>query len=161
MNPISIFLTNEDFPNLAQNIGLALLTILIPVAISILESKKEFEELDKHVALDHVARAKEILGYIILIFLPVFFWADSTITFRIIEVFLWAIGLSCVCEILRKSYLWIKGNKFPLRFEYLNKLSEPKDMEEVWKSVWKTKDINSPNEKSFFDIFSSRIDELL
>ena len=129
MNPILELLLNKDFPALAHNIGLALITILIPVGI--------------------------------LIFFPFLFWKSSFITGRIIEIFLWAVGLWSICKILQQSYLWIKGNKFPLRFGYLKSLSEQKDMEATWKSVWQTEKINSQNEKAFFDIFSSKIDELL
>ena len=161
MNPILELLLNKDFPALAHNIGLALITILIPVGILLLGDKREFEELDKHVVLDYITQSKKIIGYIILIFFPFLFWKSSFITGRIIEIFLWAVGLWSICKILQQSYLWIKGNKFPLRFGYLKSLSEQKDMEATWKSVWQTEKINSQNEKAFFDIFSSKIDELL
>lgn len=48
MNIIFSLLCNNDFPTLAQNVGMAALTILIPVAIVIFSSDKDFRELDNH-----------------------------------------------------------------------------------------------------------------
>ncbi len=158
----SIFiLYNKDFPVLAHNTGLACLTILIPVAIAIFTVERDFPELDNHVILDHVIRAKNLILSSALIFLPVFFWHESSLIFRFIEFVLWCVGIALLCNSLRLSYLWLKGNKFELRFDFLKKITNKKDMEESWRSVWESDKVNSANEKDFFDIFSKTIDQLI
>ena len=72
----------NNFPNIIQGIGLALLTILIPLAIAVLadiyqkrrEENKEFTYLDLHVILDNVFNIKLLILSVFLIFLPMFFW---------------------------------------------------------------------------------------
>ncbi len=64
-------------------------------------------------------------------------------------------------KILINSYYWMKGNKFSLRFDYLRNLKNVKDVEESWYSVWQAEKINPQNEREFFEIFSSTIEQLL
>lgn len=147
-----------------QAISSAFLTILIPVAIAIFEHKKEFEALDRNVILDYLVKAKSFLLYLGLIFLPLLFWSFSPRWLRFAEMVLWVIGIGFMSRILVKSYDWIKGDKFSLRFNYLKRLNNvknTKDMEKSWRSVWQTKKINPQNEKEFFEIFSSTIEQLL
>ena len=160
MNILNAILCNNDFPVLAQNIGLASLTILIPVAIAIFSVDKEFKELDNHVILDHVIDSKRLLLYLGLIFIPVFFWGHSNYDFRFIEAILWVTGVISICRTFVTSYQWLKGNKFPLRFNYLRKLTDKKDMEESWNSIWKAEKINSTNEAEFFQIYTETINKL-
>jgi len=68
---------NSSLPSWIQNLGLALLSILIPLAIAILTDliqKKRSEatlyELDLQVILDHVFKIKPLIGFSVLIFLP-------------------------------------------------------------------------------------------
>ncbi len=77
--------------DILQVIGMAFLTILIPVAIAIFGDKKEFEVLDRNVILDHVVQAKFFLFYLGLIFLPLLFWNISSVWLRFVEIILWAI----------------------------------------------------------------------
>lgn len=147
--------------DILQVIGMALLTILIPVAIAIFSDKKEFEVLDRNVILDYVVRAKFILIYLTLIFLPLLFWNISNAGLRFLELIIWATGVYFMIRILVNSYHWMKGNKFNLRFNYLKKLEKFKDMEKSWRSVWETEKINYQNEREFFKIFSSTVDKLL
>ena len=154
-------LCNKDLPVLAQNVGLAGLTILIPVAIAIFTGDKDFRELDNHVILDHVIQAKRLLVYSALIFLPIFFWHDSPIFLRLVELVAWGIGVYFLVDILMRSYRWLKGNKFPMRFDFLDAMKDKKDMEESWNSVWSSEKVNSENENDFFKIFAERIDKLL
>jgi hypothetical protein len=72
----------NNFSNIIQGIGLALLTILIPLAIAILadiyqKRKKEYAYLDLHVILDNVFKIKIIILSVFLIFLPMFFLGNS------------------------------------------------------------------------------------
>lgn len=161
MDFIFYILCNKDFPALAQNIGMAGLTILIPVAIAIFTGEKDFRDLDNHVILDHVVQAKKILIYSALIFIPVIFWSHSSFSMRFIELILWIVGIYFLVQILFLSYKWLKGNKFPLRFDFLKTMKDKKDMEESWNSVWSSEKVNPGNENDFFVIFSDRVDKLL
>lgn len=153
-------LCNSDFPTLAQNVGMASLTILIPVAIVIFSSDKDFRELDNHLILDHIVQAKFLLIYSALMFLPMFFWKYSSLPLRFIEIILWGLGVYFLVQILFLSYKWLKGNKFPLRFDFLRKMTDKKDMEESWNSVWSSDKVNGANENEFFQIFTDRIDKI-
>jgi amino acid transporter len=144
-----------------QGIGMAIITILIPVAIAIFRERKEFEILDRNVILDHVVKARRILVYLALIFLPLLFWNISNPWLRFLELIIWGIGVYFMVKVLINSYHWIKGNKFILRFDYLRNLRNLKDIEESWRSVWETQNINTQNEGKFFEMFSSVIDQLL
>lgn len=144
--------------DILQVIGMAFLTILIPVAIAIFGDKKEFEVLDRNVILDHVVQAKLFLIYLGLIFLPLLFWDISPAWLRFA---LWIMGIYFMSKILINSYYWMKGNKFNLRFNYLKNLKNVEDMEESWRSVWQTEKINPQNEQEFFKIFSFTIEQLL
>ncbi len=161
MNFLTSLLCNQDIPVLAHNIGLACLTILIPVAIAIFTSEKDFKELDNHVILDHVIRAKGLLVYSALIFVPFFFWNESSTGWRLFELLIWGLGVYLLCKTLFSSYLWLKGNKFALRLQYLKELANPTDMEESWLSVWESNQLNPANENDFFVKFADNIDKLL
>jgi len=147
--------------DILQVISMAFLTILTPLAIAIFGDRKEFEILDRNVILGHVVQAKSFLFYLGLVFLPLLFWNISPGGIRFVEFIFWAIGIYFMLKILISSYHWMKGNKFSLRFDYLKNLKNVKDMEESWRSVWQTEKINPQNERQFFDIFSSTIEQLL
>lgn len=152
---------DTDLPIILQAIGIAFLTILIPVAIAIFSDTKEFEILDKNVILDHVIKARPLLIYLALIFLPFIFWNGSRLLLRCLEIIFWAVGVYFMRRILVNSYHWMKGNKFILRFDYLKNLQNVKDMEASWRSVWQTEKINPQNEQELFKLFSSTINQLL
>ena len=153
-----------------QGIGIALLTILIPLAIAILadiyqkrrEDKREFTDLDLHVILDSVFNIKLIILSVFLIFLPMFFWEISSRWIRLVEIILSFFGIYLITRtIITKVYRWVKGNVFKLRFSYLKKLRNHDDLEISYRSVWQAKNINIQNEREFFKIFSTAIDQLL
>jgi len=159
----------NNLPNIIQGIGIALLTILIPLAIAILadiyqkrrEENKEFTYLDLHVILDNVFNIKLLILSVFLIFLPILFWDVLTGLEVLIAINLTFIGILLVIEIIIKVYFWIKGNVFSFRFSYLKKVKNYNDLETVWRSTWEAENINFQNEKEFFMIFSSKIDQLL
>lgn len=152
---------NSDLPAVLVGLVVAYLAVLISVAIAIFSEKKEFEVLDRNVILDHIVKAKLLLFYLFLTFVPLLFWNGSILSVRLLEIFFWILGIICMTGILINSYYWMKGNKFQLRFCYLKKLQNKQDMEEVWRSVWQTENINHQNELKFFNIFYSVIDMLL
>ena len=151
----------SDFPAILLGIVVAYLTILISVAIAIFSEKKEFEALDRNVILDHIIRAKRLLLYLVFTFFPLLFWNGSLPWTRILEILSWIIGIVLMTKILINSYHWMKGNKFRLRFDYLRDLQDKQDMEEAWRSVWQTENINFKNEQEFFSIFHSTVNQLL
>ncbi|OGN11632.1 MAG: hypothetical protein A3C69_01890 [Candidatus Yanofskybacteria bacterium RIFCSPHIGHO2_02_FULL_43_12] len=157
----SLLKQTGDPLNILGMVGIALLTILIPIAVAIFNDKKDFEILDRNVILDHVVNARYFLIYIALVYIPILLWPGSSFLLRFIELAVWGVGIYLIAMVLINSYHWMKGDKFMLRFDYLKKLNNPKDMEGSWRSVWETKNVNTQNEKEFFTIFSSAIDNLL
>jgi hypothetical protein len=151
----------NDLPAILLGIVVAQLTILISVAIAIFGEQKVFEALDRNVILDHIIKAKSLLLFLVLTFLPLLFWNSSLPWTRVVKIICWFIGVVFITKILIESYRWMKGNKFPLRFGYLRKLRNRQDMEEAWRSVWQTENINSQNEQEFFNIFHSTVNRLL
>ena len=151
----------SDLPAILLGIVVAFLTILISVAIAIFSEKKEFEALDRNDILDHIIKAKSILFYFGLALLPLLFWNGSLWWTRLLELILWSIGVILITKILVSSYHWMKGNKYRLRFSYLRELRDRQDMEEAWRSVWQTENINFQNEHEFFNIFLSTLNQLL
>jgi hypothetical protein len=152
-----------DLLNILGMIGIALLTVLIPVAVAIFDKDKDFDVLDNNVLLDHVVRARYFLLYLALIYIPLLLWTASSYTLRFFELVSWSIGIYLVATVLLRSYSWMKGDKFPLRFQYLRSLTGPEDSEEAWRSVWEsnTEALNAPNELEFFKIFSETVDNLM
>jgi hypothetical protein len=151
----------SDLPAILLGIVVAYLTILISVAIAIFSEKKEFEALDRNVILDHIIKAKSILFYFGLALLPLLFWNGSLWWARLLELILWIIGVVLITNILVRSYHWMKGNKYRLRFNYLRELRDRQDMEEAWRSVWQTENINFQNEHEYSKIFLSTLNQLL
>jgi len=160
---------SSKLPSLFHNVGLALLSILIPLAIAILvdvyEKKKDkeedFVELDLQVILDRVFQMKRLIAFSLLIFFPFVFWESSCAPVRILEMVLSLVGIYCVIRTILNVYKWTKGDVFTFRFSYLEKLEKSPEFETAWKSVWSSKEISMQNEKRFFKIFSSKIDRLV
>jgi len=85
MDFIYKFIENSsNLPSFLHTIGIALLTILIPISIAMFSRKREYVELDKNVILDGIFRPKLFLMVLGLIFLPALFWHISTFEFKII-----------------------------------------------------------------------------
>lgn len=167
------FFSPEILPTLMQNIGLALLTILIPVTLFIFSLEKYgLFEFDKIVILDKVVRAKLLLVSIGMMFLPLFFWEYDF--FRSILFLIFIVGAVVIIKILFNSYRWIKDvevkerhdtNSFRnrLRNKYLDEIKADNllEKEKVWLLIWRRKDINVDEERNFTDKFVSNIDALV
>lgn len=159
----------NNLSNIIQGIGIALLTILIPLAIAILtdvyqkrrDGKIEFANLDLHVILDNVFKIKLLILSVFLIFLPMLFWEILSGLVKLTGIILTFVGIFIITRIITNVYCWIKGNSLEYRFSYLKKLKNYNDFEIVWSSVWQVKNINIQNERKFLQIFSSAIDRLL
>jgi hypothetical protein len=158
----------ENFPNIIQGIGLALLTILIPLAIAVLadvyqkrkNKNNEFVHLDLNVILDSVFNIRWLIFYVFLIFIPLFFWNIFISLWKLIVIILSFTGIAFLTVIIINVYHWIKGNIFAYRFSYLKKAKKDNDLEVIWKSVWESPNINIQNEKELFSIFFNKIDYL-
>jgi hypothetical protein len=166
----------SGLPQVFQNIGLALLTILIPLAIAVLtevykergtlnEKKKPFVDLDLHVILDYIFKIKWLVVYSLMMFLPFAFWEAWGGMLRLFLVIVSGIGICLTFQIVLNVYKWTKSNIFSeiftFRFSYLEKTKNLVDLVDVWKSVWSCENIDYRNERAFFAIFSKRINEIL
>ncbi len=158
----------NNFPNVIQGMGLALLTILIPLAIAVLadvyqkrkNKENEFVDLDLHVILDHVFNIRLLIVSVLLMFVPMLFWDIIIGLYRLIPIILNSIGIIFVTGIIIKVYRWVKGNIFDFRFSYLKKVKKYDDLGIVWKSIWEVKKINFQDELEFCKIFFLKIDHL-
>lgn len=151
--------TPSGLPSLLHTIGIALLTILIPISIAMFGGKNKYIELDKNVILDEIFRPIRFLVTLGLIFIPILLWHISTFEFKIIELVLWIIGISIMINFLKNSYFWIKGNKYNYRFNYLSNLKNDKDLVESMRSIWQSgDDMDIKSEIEFLKIFSIKID---
>lgn len=159
----------SNIPSLISNFGLALLSILIPLAIVILtefyqkkgKEEKALSELDLRVILDTVFQVKRIVFFAILVFVPFIFWDVSYGFIRLFEAFLSLIGIALLANIILRIYHWIKGSVDIYRASYLKDLEDPTDLKIAWRSVWQSNEIGYPNELSLYDIFASKIDEIV
>jgi hypothetical protein len=157
----------NNFPSLIPNLGLALLSILIPLAIVVLtdfyqkkgKEDKSLSELDLYVILDTVFQVKRIVLYSILAFLPYAFWDISYGFVRLSEVVLSLIGVAFMVQIILKVYHWTRGNVAIYRVSYLKTVEDPTDLRIAWRSVWRSNELGYSNEMDLFNIFSSKIDE--
>jgi hypothetical protein len=159
MDLICQIIISENTSQVLLNTSIALLTIFIPVAISLFETNRdsEFSSLDRAVILDHLVNGKRILWELGLLFIPVFFWSVESFTIRTIVFIMWSLGVYFAITKLKTVYSWIRGNRFHYRFEYLTGSHINKESEDLWRSVWQSKDINTQNENIFFGIFKDKI----
>ena len=165
----------NGLPTVMQNTGLALLTILIPLAIVILtevykerlNSKKmeiPFVELDLHVVLDHIFKVKWLIFYSIITFLPLAFWELWNGNLHLLFASVSSVGMVLTISIILNVYKWTKGNIlsdiFEFRFSYL-KRKKISDISNVWGSIWNCTEIQPVHERQFFMIFASQIDKIV
>lgn len=156
----------ENFPNIIQGIGLALLTILIPLAIAVLtdlyqkrkDKDDEFVHLDLNVILDSIFNIRWLIFSVLLVFIPLLFWNIFSGLWKLVLICLPSIGIASITLIIINVYRWIKGNVFKYRFSYLRKVKKDNDLEITWKSVWKAQGIENEHEKEFLKIFFKKMD---
>ena len=167
------FLNSELLPTLMQNVGLAFVTILIPVVLFIFSMEKEaLFEWDKIVILDKVIEAKYLLISVGLIFVPLFIWDYGSDILKFILFLMFLCGVFYLTHILFNSYRWIKtveirgqhdSNNFRniLRNKYLEEVTNLEEKEKVWSLTWR-KDIENPlDERNLIKKFMVNIDALV
>ncbi len=154
-----------ELPTVMQNIGMALLTAFIPIALFLFSqmhenSDKEYSILDKAVLLDYVVRMKSLIWQCSLIFLPLLFWDIDFFWLRVIICIVWAIGVFSVGRNLLKPYAWIRKDRLEFRLRYLKESKLTDESPKLWKSVWDSSGKDMQNDEKFFKIFLYLIKEL-
>lgn len=159
MNWLCQIIINDNTSQVLLNTSIALVTIFIPVAISLFETNKEsdFKILDSAVILDHLVNGKIILWELSLLFIPIFLWNIDSMVARFIALASWSLGVYFAVNKLSIVYSWIRGNRYSSRFAYLKYSNINQEAEDLWRSVWETKNINRENEDNFFKIFNQKI----
>lgn len=168
VNGLVHFVENETLPGLMQTVGMAYLTVLVPIAVAILiylvqekdGNTGHYASLNLHTVLDRIIRFKLLLISIGFIFIPVLFWSVSSSLWRLVILILWVIALIFLIKTLINVYQWVKGNRQEYRLEYLNSKLKPDDLIESFSSIWSV-DGNDATEREYFIIFTSKIDNLL
>jgi len=142
------FLSSDSILDVMQNAGLAVLGILIPLSIAILQEiihrenkdNEGFLKLDINVILDEVFIFKNLLLYVGLMFLPLLFWTfNENDLIRFIIFSLWLFGLVKVGLIILNVYKWTKGNVWEYRSSYLDQVKSSLDTEKSWRSIWSSR----------------------
>jgi len=167
---------NDNISLLIQNVGLALVTILIPIFVAAyIEKDKTFTVVDQQLLVGYLLKGSYILLDLLLIFIPPFFWRliDSYIlsyaqrmnivylTFRLYLIALPIIGIYGLISKASRAFSWLKGNKNISRFEFLKELKDTSVLDEIWRNIWINDSSNVEVEESFIKIFYVKIDELL
>jgi len=170
--------TTNSIPTISQNLTLALLTILIPLSIAILQEiyqkrekeKGTLENLDMQVLLHEIFRIPFLLFFTAIIFLVAFLWDVSTFLLRIILLFVSLASFFYLCYTVLNEYKWIVEKRvWSFRLNYLKSLKNNEDLKNAWHSVWQAKtyegeDVNKLNfkyEVKFWEVFSKKLDKLL
>jgi len=165
---------SADAISLFQNLGFALITILIPFGIAIFEillstrSKKNniFPQLDLKTILGVVLDVKNSSAAFGLVFMgPLFlefnYWMEIK-TFFFIS-YLW--GLLVLMLLIKNLYLWISSDdiKWKFRYRYLKELAKTKNIEDqkiVWSEIWEKNYLNYKVEEELFFIFIDNTNSL-
>jgi hypothetical protein len=159
----------SDYPIYAQNVGIALLTVLIPFIIAVFadilsklgKPDEKLNELDRRVLLYSVfGLPYRFLTILLLIFLPVFYWDSLNHVGRAIIILLNIIGAAGMIQIYLALFNWAMGRKDPYRIKQLVKLKKGDDIVYSWRSVWQPgNDIIF--ESNAFDAFDKTVRRLL
>src|SRR5687767_7057912 len=179
INDLIIFLKNFFLnidASLLQNTGIALLTLLIPVAQFMLDKAKSiFFEWDKNVIIDKVVDAKKLMLSIAFIFIPVIFLHKDLystenelicllIHIKVILLLIFVFGIFLLVTILFNAYKWLKvletgkiskqdNFRNICRNKYLNEIKNDQEKAEVWHSTWSKEKININDEAYFIEKF--------
>jgi len=167
-------LNSSKIDQMITGLSLGLLTLLIPVAMAILNDVYQkrtnenlvFSTLDLQVILNDVFKIKRLLYVITIIFISMFFWEVSKDIFlaRLMELFASSVGIFFIGKTIFDVIRWLKGSVMEYRFDYLKSLNPSEDMINGWESLWSATKDNFEyyeNEYNFFCIFASKIERLI
>jgi hypothetical protein len=156
----------HELPTVFEDVGLALLSILIALAIAILtdifqKKESDFADLDQLVILKSIFKVTRIVAYALIIFFPFVFWGTS-IFWNVIAIFLSGAGIFLLAKAILDIYKWVSGDypKNKRRLSYLKQVKDPEEMKRAWKSVWATDKIDSNQEIQYLELFSSCLEKL-
>ncbi len=155
-----------------HNIGIAILTILISVAIFIIQDKKR-KDWDELVMIDRVINVKKFSSALMLIFVPILFWNINNMFswYNIIIFVLFCIGVIYCIVVLYNIYKWIKAIEIEglnfynyrtkLRIEYLKNIKNSSEKKSIWNLIFKNNNKDMQEELVFLDIFVNQIKQMI
>ncbi|MEQ6111492.1 hypothetical protein [Enterococcus faecalis] len=153
-------------------VSAAMLTLLIPVAIFLIEGTGRSDEnedsfyWDKMVIFSQVIKPKLTYFSLLLITVPLIFWNSSNTPCKFIILILIVFGNVIMFSILKSSYSWLisknlkKGSfREHKRLEFLTKLSKNTEMSseskvETWETIWQANKIDM-NSSKLIEVFIS------
>ncbi|MCG8625404.1 MAG: hypothetical protein MJE68_25830 [Proteobacteria bacterium] len=161
---------HSDLQNILGMVGIALLTILIPMAIAAFSDdnkEEDFFVLDRRVALHEIfkgtfLKVPRFLYSVGLVFVPLMIWQ----TCPPLMLFLWFVGICLIVKTIAGVYDVMEGKKtFEKRFTFLKRIQPSTYAVECWRSAWQANweknEIGHWNESKFFSIFSDTITALM
>lgn len=164
-------LKNDNLPQLIHNFGIALLTLLAPLAIALLieyykaknSKEKPYSEIDLRVILDKVFRLKWLLLFLFIIFCLPFFWSKDIAVLNFLILVLVFCAIAGITIIILELYRWMKDEIFiyQKRIDYLRSVKNNIEFTESMSSVLKEMNNIAIHDKEYFEIFKNRVDSLL
>jgi hypothetical protein len=150
----------NNIPLLIQGIGLVLVTLLIPIWISLFRNtEKQIVKLDERVLVDYILEGKNILIYLGLILVPPFLWYSSNLTLKTYSIVYPVLGIFLFSKNVNRAINWVSGKESQIRIDFLNSLKKFEGTEELWHSVWQIKNID--REKEYLDRFFDKLGLLI
>ncbi len=167
---IDEFFKQELLPEIIQNSGLALLTIIIAVAIFLAERGTAFD-FDRKIIVNNIVRAKQFLTAVIFIFLPLLFWNLASES-RLLLFLLPSVGIGLLIRILYRAYKWMdvfesaeyrntESYRMKLRLQYLGDLADSEEKVGVWSYILKLKPRSPVEERKFIGAFIKSVKSLI
>ena len=151
-----------NFASILGIISSILITVLIPVAVVVVNQEIDLRALDRNVILDHVLRGPRALTYLAMITIPIIVWGTSShLAIKMLTLAVWITGICLTAGIMVRVYRWMKHDKSDARFQYLKDVSDSGDMEKSWEALWKFTGTSTDHELKFFGLFRDTIDSLM
>jgi len=169
---IHSFFNASQMPSLMHGVGLACITILIPIAIAIFFSNNGMVfAWEKKVLLDQVIKAKLLLFVLGLLFIPSFLWTNN-FYFNTFLFLSFVMGIWLFIKMLKRMYYWIyhydllgknisTDYRHKMRKEYIKNISGLDEISNVWAEIFGVKINNIWYEKSYIQLFIDTINKLL
>jgi hypothetical protein len=168
------FFNGAQMPELMQGVGLACVTILIPVSIALLfpaDKSDAFFDWEKGVILDRVIGSRKLLLALIFLFAPSFLWSNNHCLLNALLFLFFIGGAWLFFRVLRRVYNWISHFKstgpdicddyrHQLIKEYLRGIKDLREVKSVWSETWGKKNDNIYLAQDFIKIFIKKVDEL-
>ncbi len=170
VNWFESFFEQEGLPEVVQTFGIGLLTVLVAVAVFIVDKYSDFE-FDRRVIFKHVIKSSRFLFSIILVFSPFFFWEFQPVL-RLIFFLASLTGLFLLIQTLYRAYKWmdvfesseyknVENYRMKLRFQYLESVEDMEAKEGIWSYIWKSKSKSISEERKFIEVFLQWVEELI